>query len=307
MLKEGNKTYQYGWLDKVMSITQNGKITANYDYHISGQIATASIRTGNSPVITQYEWDGLALIKRGPTNLTNEPAVTGGNPILADNNVLFNDMLGTTIGIAGSNGEKSFAPTATTAFGESITNNDQRKTNSELFFTGKPNIKGLGYAFLFRNYRANLGKWQTADPLGYPDGWNNLAYGNNQVTMGVDSQGTVWVAKTHTIDLSVSATATVADPVVTETSAIISIILETWLANIMGFTQLHFGTVSVTARLPSHDHQEGENCYITESKKYVLSWEEETTTDSEGNTVTNYRNQQAPLLQYLVSQSICTE
>ena len=59
-------------------------------------------------------------------------------------------------------------------------------------FTGKPHIGELGYAFLFRNYRADMGKWQTADPLGYPDGWNNFAYGNNQCTMGFDFLGTVW-------------------------------------------------------------------------------------------------------------------
>ena len=29
--------------------------------------------------------------------------------------------------------------------------------------------------FLMRNYRAGLVKWQTADPMGYPDGWNRLA------------------------------------------------------------------------------------------------------------------------------------
>ena len=48
-------------------------------------------------------------------------------------------------------------------------------------YTGKPNIPGLGYAFLFRNYRASLGKWQTADPMGYHDGWNQLAYCGNGV------------------------------------------------------------------------------------------------------------------------------
>jgi hypothetical protein len=40
-----------------------------------------------------------------------------------------------------------------------------------------------------RNYRAGLAKWQTADPLGYPDGWNALAYCNNGVTGAVDMWG----------------------------------------------------------------------------------------------------------------------
>ncbi|MCF6174938.1 MAG: hypothetical protein L3J71_04175 [Victivallaceae bacterium] len=181
-----------------MSITQNGKVTANYDYHISGQIAFASILTTEGTEHTDnYEWDGLALIKRGTTNLTNEPAATGGNPILADNSVLFNNMLGTTLGVIGSKGEKSFASTATTAFGESSVKS-VKSVNT--FFTGKPHVAGLGYAFLFRNYRANLGKWQTADPLGYPDGWNNLAYCNNRASISVDPLGLYgkWVTITGT-------------------------------------------------------------------------------------------------------------
>mgnify|MGYP000932422544 CR=1 FL=1 len=55
--------------------------------------------------------------------------------------------------------------------------------------TGKPHIGELGYAFLFRNYRADQGKWQTKDPLGYPDGWNNLAYVNNNVLNSIDLWG----------------------------------------------------------------------------------------------------------------------
>ena len=31
------------------------------------------------------------------------------------------------------------------------------------FFTGKPYVEGLGYAFLFRNYRADMGKWLSQD------------------------------------------------------------------------------------------------------------------------------------------------
>ena len=42
-----------------------------------------------------------------------------------------------------------------TAFGE----------GDAAFFTGKPLVPGLGRAFLFRNYRPDLAKWQTADPL----------------------------------------------------------------------------------------------------------------------------------------------
>jgi hypothetical protein len=114
---------KYNQLTK--STTRNSQfviLNYSYDYHISGQIATATTLTTESTEDTEsYEWDGLALIKRGTTNLTNEPAVTGGNPILADNNVLFNDMLGTTLGVIGSKGEKSFASTAITVFGGTTT------------------------------------------------------------------------------------------------------------------------------------------------------------------------------------------
>ena len=65
------------------------------------------------------------------------------------------------------------------------------KANQRTSFTGKPYIGELGVAFLFRNYRSDYGKWQTTDPLGYPDGWNNLAYVNNEVIGAVDICGTL--------------------------------------------------------------------------------------------------------------------
>ena len=43
--------------------------------------------------------------------------------------------------------------------------------------------------FLFRNYRASLAKWQTADPLGYPDGWNQQAYCGNEPIANIDFLG----------------------------------------------------------------------------------------------------------------------
>ena len=87
-------------------------------------------------------------------------------------------MLGNTLGVKGKD---AYQPIKMTAFGES--------DNVDAFFTGKPLVGELGYAFLFRNYRPEQGKWQTADPLGYPDGWNNFAYVNNAVTMAIDWLG----------------------------------------------------------------------------------------------------------------------
>ncbi|MHB9057124.1 MAG: RHS repeat-associated core domain-containing protein [Paludibacteraceae bacterium] len=133
-------------------------------------------------------WDGLALVKRDSTNFVNESAITSGNPILAfgkdSSKVLFEDMLGSTVGSV--EGGK-FNAINRTAFGE------LESGDSDVdFFTGKPQVQGLGYAFLFRNYRSEQGKWQTADPMGYPDGWNNLAYVNNNVTMYIDWMGAGW-------------------------------------------------------------------------------------------------------------------
>jgi len=188
MVKEGDKTYTYGWRDKVLNVSENGVVTARYDYHADGQIASVD-KNGKSE---EFFWDGLALIKRGGTSYVNEPAVTGGNPILATSDksekVLFNDMLGSTMGSVSG---KDYTAVDMTLFGESKTEDE------DTFFTGKPEVDGLGYAFAFRNYRSSLGKWQTADPLGYPDGWNNKAYVNNRVANCIDFLGAkvYWCAR----------------------------------------------------------------------------------------------------------------
>lgn len=184
MVKEGEKTFAYDWLDKVMQVAENGKTTQSYSYDISGQLATADYGDSRETFL----WDGLALLSRNNLKYVNEPAVTGGNPILAGDKMLFDDMLGNTLGV--KDGEK-FSAIDRDAFGE--LKPGEKPNLAVNFFTGKPEIEGLGYSFLFRNYRADLGKWQTTDPLGYPDGWNNLAYVNNGVTTRIDWQGTVWV------------------------------------------------------------------------------------------------------------------
>jgi RHS repeat-associated protein len=126
----------------------------------------------------RFIWDGLALVHRDGSDYLNEPAVGGGNPVASNGKVLFNDMLGSTVAVKGDDG---LGMTSMTAFGES--------SDSGAFFTGKPFVGELGYAFLMRSYRPENGKWQTADPMGYPDGWNPLAYCNNGVTMFVDLWG----------------------------------------------------------------------------------------------------------------------
>ena len=186
LVREGNKTYSYGYLDKVLSVT-DGDATRTYTYHADGQLARANYG-GNSE---EFLWDGLALIRRNDEHFINEPHVGGGNPVASSKGTsYFNDILGTTVG-SKSNGKYSAA--ALTAFGERLNNADGTspaiRSLREGWFTGKPYVEGLGHAFLMRNYRADLAKWQTADPLGYPDGWNQLAYCGNDVCANVDYLG----------------------------------------------------------------------------------------------------------------------
>ena len=172
MIQAGDKTYIYNGQNKVSEVRQNGKTIAKFEYNIDGQIAKAIY----GDKVEEFMWDGLALIWRSGVTYINEPYVTGGNPVMAGDDVLFNDMLGSTLAVNGN-------PVEMTSFGETGDKN--------AFFTGKPMIDELGYSFLFRDYNPNQGKWTTTDPLGYPDGWNNLAYVNNGTNSLIDWLGAV--------------------------------------------------------------------------------------------------------------------
>ena len=215
LVKEGDRTYRYGYLDKVISVSE-GDRTYTYDYHVDGQLARAVYGNGTGddgravstkpppPASSEdFLWDGLALIKRGDERFVNEPHVGGGNPIASSKGTTyFNDILGTTVGIREGRAPSRpksprYSAAALTAFGESIPASQPLNTStSQHFFTGKPHVAGLGHAFLFRNYRASLAKWQTADPLGYPDGWNQLAYCGNRVKDSIDHLG-AWCTSVH--------------------------------------------------------------------------------------------------------------
>ena len=89
MVKEGEKSYCYGYKDKILEIQENGRQVAAFNYHMDGQIASAMYGDKSE----DFLWDGLALIHRGATNFINEPYVTGGNPILSSKNgVMFNEI-----------------------------------------------------------------------------------------------------------------------------------------------------------------------------------------------------------------------
>ena len=42
LVREGSKTYRYGYLDKVMSVT-DGDTTRTFTYHADGQLASATV------------------------------------------------------------------------------------------------------------------------------------------------------------------------------------------------------------------------------------------------------------------------
>ena len=129
----------------------------------------------------------MALIERSGTKYINEPHAGGGNPVLAIGeslgDVIFNDILGTSLGVAKDDG---YSAIDKTSFGADSTD----KTS---FFTGKPYVEDLGYVFLLRNYRADTGKWLSQDLIGYPDGWNNFTYCNNKITIAFDLYGAVLI------------------------------------------------------------------------------------------------------------------
>ena len=141
---------------------------------------------GNAPKKLRFE--GKPRAQRSARRARKGPR---GNPVVSSKGVsYFNDMLGTTLGKKEKSGSK-YSAAALSAFGERLDNVDGTspaiRSLGEGWFTGKPYVEGLGHVFLMRNYRADLAKWQTVDPMGYPDGWNQLAYCGNGVTSAVDA------------------------------------------------------------------------------------------------------------------------
>ena len=165
-----------------------------FGWHVDGQLASAT-HGGRTEGFT---WDGLALVRRGGESFVNEPHLGGGAAVWSSGGgFLFNDLLATTLGAQGEDG--AYTPFARTSFGEDVPRPSGSSGQSRSFFTGKPHVEGLGHAFLLRAYRPDLGKWLVADPLGYPDGWNQLAYCNNRVMEAIDWLG-MWEYITLSFD-----------------------------------------------------------------------------------------------------------
>lgn len=80
------------------------------------------------------------------------------------------------------------AATETAASGTRLSTPD----SSTPFYTGKPYLAESGsYAFKYREYNPEMGRWTTVDPSGFPDGANNRVYGNSPVN-GCDCTGMAW-------------------------------------------------------------------------------------------------------------------
>ena len=216
---DGKRSYRYAY-------HVDGQL-ARADYGEDGRAGVGEGGRAGSPLPAGSEaflWDGLALVRRGGESFVNEPhagdapkklrfggkprakrsarrARKGprGSPVASSKGaVYFNDLLGTTVGVRegrgplrAKQGDKAprYTAAALTAFGEPLPGQGAEGLASDAFFTGKPSVPGLGYAFLLRSYRPDLAKWQTADPLGYPDGWNPLVYCGNAVLNSVDIMG----------------------------------------------------------------------------------------------------------------------
>ena len=141
---------------------------------------------GNAPKKLRFE--GMPRAQRSARRARKGPR---GNPVVSSKGTsYFNDMLGTTVG---SKKDGKYSAAVLTAFGERLDKADGTspaiRSLGEGWFTGKPYVEGLGHTFLMRNYRASLAKWQTADPMGYPDGWNQLAYCGNDSCNCIDFSG----------------------------------------------------------------------------------------------------------------------
>ena len=65
-VREGGKQYKYGCTAVV-----EGDRMATYEYHADGQLARATYAPGHEPAAESFEWDGLALIRRGDEEFVN--------------------------------------------------------------------------------------------------------------------------------------------------------------------------------------------------------------------------------------------
>ena len=156
---------------------------------------------GGNGIVTEYSYNDAGCVTRA-VRKDGSDVLSSVDVASSKGTTYFNDLLGTTVGAKSGN---RYSAAALSAFGERLDKVGGAfpaiRSLGEGWFTGKPEVAGLGHVFLMRNYRASLGKWQTADPLGYPDGWNQLAYCGNGVTGSVDLWGCATVESVRIYDI----------------------------------------------------------------------------------------------------------
>lgn len=167
---------------------------AEFFYNAEGQLVGKSV----AGKLTPYTWDGNVIAAEGAEAFTNEAHITGGVPIIAGNQiVVVSDYLGNTLSL----GNQQFT---STAYGDGLESGR---------FTGKLFVEELGnYIFHYRLYSAETSRWNTTDPLGFPDGRNNYAYVGGDPLCHVDPLATYSQLAYVNVDSSVSNEANTTAP-----------------------------------------------------------------------------------------------
>lgn len=192
--------YEYGYLDKVTQVTRGSEVT-KFHYNARGMLV-AKERDGQ--IVETFGWDGIGLLAKDETVYANESHISGGVPLAAvdagsdevELKYYDSDYLGTTTAVYSVDGDVEAKLVSSYGAGSE---------SGELRFTGKPYDADLdAHVFPYRNYRADAGRWASADPAGFPDGPNQHYYASVP-TMGLDPMGlyvtgdTQWITGTYTL------------------------------------------------------------------------------------------------------------
>ncbi len=161
----------YGYADKVLK-TDGAGGKADFFYNADGKLIAKTVAGKN----TSYIWDDNVMAAEGTKTFVNEDHISGGIPLLAgDQDVVVSDYLGNTLSQANTRFKS-------TAYGEGV---EQGR------FTGKFFVEELGsYVFHHRLYSPITLRWNTSDPIGFPDGINNLLYVYGDPLSKIDPLGT---------------------------------------------------------------------------------------------------------------------
>ena len=143
---------------------------------------------GDPVVVLAPVWLHIGLLAKNETVYANEAHISGGVPLAsidassdgAEMQYFDSDYLGTTTAVYSASGEVDVR--LASSFGAGT-------ESDELRFTGKPYDADLdAHVFPYRNYKAEVGNWASADPAGFPDGPNQHYYAAVP-TMGLDPLG----------------------------------------------------------------------------------------------------------------------